>query len=372
MNHAPAVPLLQGRTVRGPESARIWIDDRPCINFVGCSYLALQALDELRAAGQRAVELEHPWSQMRSGAHGGSDPVFDEVGAAGADFFGHETSIFLPTGYFCGLAAVAALQTTFDAIFIDELGHYSLFDAARLSTCPTVVFAHCDADALRDAMRRHTPASRKPLVLTDGVFATTGRIPPLAEYARIAGEAGGQLFVDESHAYGVVGRSGRGAAEYCGVADALHAGTLGKGFCAQGGLLPCTREFAARVRGLPPVRGAGAGSPVSALVGAAALRYARAHPERREHLHAISRRLKTGLRGLGLEIVDSPAPIAAFSIGRKADMLALQRSLFDDGMHVALSSYIGSGPEGMLRCATFADHAESDIDRLIEALRRRL
>lgn len=366
------VPLLAGRKVRGPESARLWIDEQPYINFVGSSYLALQALDELRAAGRRGVELGHPWSQLRSGAHGGTDQVFDEVAAAGADFFGRETSVFLPTGYFCGLAAVAGLHSTFDAIFIDELGHYSLFDAARLSGCPTIAFAHADADALRDALRGQSPASQRPLVLTDGVFATTGRIPPLAEYARIAAEAGGQLFVDEAHAYGVVGGSGRGAAEHCGVADVMHAGTLGKGFCAQGGLLPCTREFAARVRSLPPLRGAGAGSPVSALVAAAALRYARAHPQRREHLRAVSQRLKTGLRGLGLRIIDTPAPITAFSVGRNADMLALQASLFDDGLHVSVSSYIGSGPEGMIRCATFADHSEGDIDRLVEALRHHL
>jgi 7-keto-8-aminopelargonate synthetase-like enzyme len=156
------------------------------------------------------------------------------------------------------------------------------------------------------------------------------------------------------------------------VTNAFHAGTLGKGFCAQGALLPCTREFAARVRSLPPVRGAGAGSPVSALVGAAALRLARAHPERREHLGKISQRLKTGLRGLGLEIIDTPAPITAFRVGHKSDMLALQRSLFADGLHVVISNYIGAGPEGMIRCATFADHSDKDIDQLVDALRDRL
>ena len=372
MDMEPAIPLLAGRKIHGPESARIWIDDQPYINFVGSSYLALQALEELRNAGRRAVELGHPWSQMRTTAYGGADPVFGEVETEGAAFFNSETSVFMPTGYFCGPAALAGLQPGFAGIFIDELAHYSLFDAARLSGCPTVSFAHCDAGALRDAVHRHAATGQRPLVLTDGVFATTGRMPPLAEYAAIAADAGGSLFVDESHAYGVVGDNGRGAAEHCGVPKALHAGTLGKGFCAQGALLPCTREFAARVRSLPPVRGAGAGSPVSALVGAAALRLARAHPERRQHLHTISQRLKAGLRGLGLEIVDTPAPITAFRVGRKPDMLALQKSLFDDGLHVVISSYIGAGPEGMIRCATFADHSESDIDRLVEALRQRL
>jgi 7-keto-8-aminopelargonate synthetase-like enzyme len=365
-------PLLAGRTVRGPESARLLIDERPYVNFVGCSYLALQTLDELHAAARRAIALGHPWSQMRSAAQGAIDPLFDELAEEGGRFFGQETSVFLPTGYFCGPATVAGLQARFDAVFIDELAHYSLYDAATLSGCPVHVFAHADAGALQDVLRQHATQSRKPLVLTDGVFATTGRVAPLADYARIANAVGGLLFVDESHAYGVLGANGRGAAEYCGVSDAWHAGTLSKGFCAQGGLLPCSREFAARVRSLPPVRGASAGSAVSAMVAAASLRYTRAHPQRREHLQDMSQRLKNGLRDLGLEIVDTPAPITAFGVGRHAHMVALQRALFDDGLHVALSSYIGSGPEGMIRCATFADHSEDDIDLLLATLRLRL
>ena len=365
-------PLLAGRTVRGPESARLWIDERPYVNFVGCSYLALQTLDELHTAAQRAIALGHPWSQMRSGAQGAIDPVFDELAEEGGKYFGQETSVFLPTGYFCGPATVAGLQARFDAVFIDELAHYSLYDAATLSGCPVHVFAHADADALQDALRQQAARASKPLILSDGVFATTGRVAPLADYAGIASAVGGLLFVDEAHAYGVLGANGRGAAEHCGVSDAWHAGTLSKGFCAQGGLLPCSREFAARVKRLPPARGASAGSAVSALVAAAAMRYARSHPQRREHLQHMSQRLKRGLRDLGLEIVDTPAPITAFGVGRHADMLALQRALFDDGLHVALSSYIGSGPEGMIRCATFADHSEHDIDLLLAALRVRL
>lgn len=368
-------PLLAGRVVRGPESARIWIDDRPWINFVGSNYLALQDHAELRDAGRRAVELGQAWSQLRSAAHGGAiDPAFDAVCDEGARFFGTETSVFMPTGYFCGPAAVAALAGRFDALLVDELSHYSLHDAARLADCPRTVFAHGDAQALEDALRPCRAAGQRPLVLTDGVFATTGRIPPLADYARLAAAAGGTLFVDESHAYAVVGAQGRGAAEHCGVEAAAyhHAGTLGKGFCAQGGLLPSTPAIATRARSLPPLRGAGAGSPVSALVAAAALRLVREHPARRLRLQAVSQRLKSGLRALGLDIVDTPAPITAFRVGRRPQMLALQRALFDDGLHVAVSNYIGAGPEGVIRCATFADHGDDDVDALVGALRSRL
>jgi 7-keto-8-aminopelargonate synthetase-like enzyme len=363
--------LLAGRQVRGPESARIWIDDEPYVNFVGCSYLALQSTDELRSAGQRALDLGHPWSQMSSSAYGGSDPVFDEIAAEGALYFGRETCVFMPTGYFSGPAAVAGLQGSFDLILIDELAHFSLLDAAWLAGCPVFAFTHADANAVQDLVRQKCSGQR-PLLLTDGVFATSGRLPPLAEYAQILRTVGGQLFIDESHAYGVVGPAGQGAAEHCGVASAHHAGTLGKGFCAQGALLPCSSEFAVRVRALPPLRGAGAGSPVSALVGAAALRLARQEPQRRERLHQLTQRLKTGLRGLGLHILQTPAPITSFRTGTRTQMESLQRSLFAVGLHVVISNYIGSGPEGVFRCATFADHTEADIDRLVAALGERL
>lgn len=362
----------QRHVITGPESARIWINGRPYLNFVGSSYLALQAAEELRAAGRRALALGHPWSQMRSAAYADADPVLDEFEAEAIQFFGEESAVFMPTGYFCGMAAVAGLRGQFDVVCLDELAHYSLYDAALLSGCAVHTFAHADATALRDRLCKAAAAGQRPLVLTDGVYATTGRLPPLADYAREVAAVDGLMFVDESHAYGVLGAHGRGAAEHCGVSQVLHGGSIGKGLCAQGGVLPCSSSLAKRIRTLPPLRGAGAGAPVSALVGAAALRLARLHPERRQHLHAINQRLKSELRNLGLEILSTPAPITAFRVGRNADMVALRTSLLADGVHVIVSNYIGAGPEGMIRCGTFADHTNSDIDMLISSLRRRL
>jgi 7-keto-8-aminopelargonate synthetase-like enzyme len=360
-------PLLAGRTVTGPESARLTVDGRQLVNFVGCNYLALQQLPQLKAAALRALELGQPWSFMGSAGYGGSDPPFDDVASAASMFFGTETSVYLPTGYFCGLAAAAGMHDAFDAVFVDELAHFNLHDAARLSRKPVTVFRHADAGALREALRGH---AGRPLVLSDGVFATTGRVPPLREYAALAAERGGLLFVDESHGYGVVGATGRGAAEHCDAPAALHGGTLSKAFCAFGGLLPCSRDFAARVRSLPPVRGANPGSAVMAMVGAAALRAVADDPGRRSRLGGLSQRLKTGLRGLGLEVIDTPAPITSFQLRSRREMLSLQSRLFDQGIHVLLSNYIGAGPQGTIRCATFADHCEADVEFLLDALRR--
>lgn len=362
-------PLLAGRTVTGPESARLTVDGRRLVNFVGCNYLALQQLPQLKAAALQALGLEQPWSYMGSAGYGGFDPAFDGVVRAAADFFGTETSVYLPTGYFCGLAAVAGLEEAFDVVFIDEFAHFNLRDAAVLSGKPVNFYRHADLDALHDGLQTY---SGRPLILTDGVFATTGRIPPLGEFAAFAAERGGLLFVDESHAYGVVGPTGRGATEHCEATGALHAGTLSKAFCALGAVLPCTDALSTRVRALPPVRGANPGSAIMAMVSAAALRAVAADPSRRQRVSLLSQHLKAGLRLLGLEVIETPAPISAFQLRCSDEMLSLQSRLFDEGIHVLVSNYIGAGPEGTIRCTTFADHSEDDIDLLLDALRRLL
>jgi 7-keto-8-aminopelargonate synthetase-like enzyme len=109
---------------------------------------------------------------------------------------------------------------------------------------------------------------------------------------------------------------------------------------------------------------------ISAMVCASAMRIAMQQPERRERVARLAQRLKCGLRAQGLNIIETPAPITSFRLETRNRMLELQRRLFDEGMHVLVSNYIGSGPEGMIRCATFADHTEADVDQLVSAIGR--
>ena len=129
--------------------------------------------------------------------------------------------------------------------------HYNLQDAARLTGLPTFTFAHCDAEALAQALRKNVTAGQRPVVLTDGVFATSGRVPPLADYVAVLESYGGQLFVDESHASGVVGESGIGAAEYCGV-----LGRVATGATLVRPSAPRARSWVARRNGQPITRSA--------------------------------------------------------------------------------------------------------------------
>lgn len=345
------------------------IDGRSYVNFVGAGYLALSGRVEIRSAVSRALEASEPFARQLPAAFGAIDPIFESVEKAGSVACGTQTSVYFASGYLIGAIGLKVLDKAFDLLLLDETAHCNLKDAAKLTGLPAFEFAHCDVQSLREMLQRHVQTKQRPLVVTDGIFATSGRVAPLAQYAAELAYYDGKLFVDESHAFGVVGEHGRGAAEYCGVESLAATGaTLSKAYCSQGALVGCSAAAAERVRGQTPIRGACAGSPLSAVAATASLNYVAAHPQLRRDLRATTDYLRLRLRSIGLEVIDSPAPIVSFQFGNRDDMLAMQRRLFDQGVHIQHSTYIGAGVEGMLRCAVFHDHSREDIDTLVAGL----
>lgn len=368
MSSCPTSTAEQSVILSGPASARVTLGGREYINFSGSGYLALGREPELREAALKALASGVAFSAQLPAAYGVVDQAIRDLEVCAAEYCGTEDAVYAPSGYYIGAAALACADTSGCILFIDDNAHFSLFDAARLSMHPVVHFQHADPSALERAIRTKLPAKMRPIVLSDGVFSTTGRVAPLKHYAAILARFDGRLIVDEAHSFGILGEGGRGAAEYHDVEDiAISAGTLSKAFCAQGAIVPCTLEAARRLRRFPPLRGANAGSPISAAVGSASIRYMQAHPERRKRLSKLTGYLRGRLRSIGFDVGESPAPICAFRIGDRGFMEGLQRRLFDLRIYVLVSNYIGAG-EAIIRCAVFADHTEADLDALVEPL----
>jgi len=371
MSALPSSSVLSGKTVVGAVSARINIDGREYLNFFGNGYLALSQVPAIRAAVLEALKDGAPFAQQLPAALGGITPIFAAVEHAAALACAKEASVYFASGYFLGMVGLASVDRSFNVLSLDEHAHPNLKDAAKLSGLQSHMFAHCDPGSLADVLKISVGAGQRPMVVTDGVFASTGRIPPLSEYATILAPYNGRLFIDESHALGVVGTNGRGAAEWCGVEHlAVTGSTLSKAFCAQGAVVGCSALDASRLREIPAIRGACAGSPLSAVAATASLAYVAQHPELRENLLATTRYLRTRLRASGITVIDSPAPIVSFQFGGRKDMQALQRRLFEEGIHIYHSTYFGAGPQGIIRCAVFRDHSREDIDTLVSAIRR--
>ena len=143
---------------------------------------------------------------------------------------------------------------------------------------------------------------------------------------------------------------------------------MAKAFCAHGGLAVGTSETIARLWQSFAARGAVSGTSMGAAMTAASLRHIRAHPERLDKLRANTQALKAMIEGLGFRPARNISPVAAFEHGSALDMERIQKTLWEEGIFVIHSRYLGSGPDGTLRLAAFADHETADFERLEAAL----
>lgn len=375
------MPIMQS-----PPGAYTMIDGREYLYFAGTGYLGLQGHPELiRAACEAAEQFGIGSATSRTGF--GNTPPVIEVERRGAELFGVDEAFYFASGYLGNNILVLMFEGAFDAVFADELSHYSVFEAARLSGRPVVAFRHRQAEDLRAKLRAHLVAGGRPLVLSDGVFAARGTIAPVTEYREVlAAYPGSTLCIDDAHALGVLGANGRGTFEHAGQFDSavngdadtdtgprlLLCGTLSKAVGGFGGMIPGSRRFIERLKTTSHHYSGASAPPVPAAAATArALELVRADPTMRTRLWNNARRVKDGLRGMGLEVEDTPVPIICLTVGDAENMQRIQRELMRRGIVIAyLAAYSGLGAEGALRLAVFATHTEEMIGQLLDELRR--
>ena len=226
--------ILDGRELRGGGNARLLIDGVPFLNFSGRNYLALTDKPELRSAAQNVLDDGAGFSRYLVDAYGGYDPYFQAAEEEAAKFFGTEASVYLPSGYLIGAAGFAAAEPDFDIILLDENAHWCLKDAAKLTEKPFRYFAHRSAESLEQKLTRFH--QERPLVVTDGAFATTGALPPLDQYADLLKHVEVGCWWT-SLTWRRCWRNGTGPLKHYGVEDIAHVGvTLSKAFCGQGAI----------------------------------------------------------------------------------------------------------------------------------------
>jgi 7-keto-8-aminopelargonate synthetase-like enzyme len=356
-----------------PVGAEVVIDGRPYINFAGSSYLGLAGNEQIIAKGSEALRIWGCGAPFLRGQGLASGPHLN-VEAEACAYFSSRGALFIASGYLFGFVAVAALRGSGDVVFFDEFAHYSLHEAIAASGLRSHAYRHRDAEHLEMLIGQHLRAQERPLVVTDGLFAAMGEIAPLRELSRVSRRYEGRLLIDESHAFGVLGPSGRGAHEQEGieVSSALIGGSFGKAFGVCGGIVLGGDEEMAACRVTPAALGASAGLTAAAAMSAESLRYVREHPELLARLRSNVRRLKRGLRGLGLDVRDSEVPVAAFVTESERSMQSLRAALMAEGLIVYHVDYAGTPRGGVIRCGIFADHTDEHIDCLVDALRRHL
>jgi len=367
---------MSGLAFETPLGARVVIAGRERDYFSGTGYLGLHNHPAVIQAAVQAVQ-RYGMSTATSRGGYGEHSLYDELNRQAAAFFGEDGILYYASGYLGGMILVQGLAEQYDQIFLDEAAHYSLRDAARASGKPLHLFHHRDASHLAESLRLHLGAGERPLVLTDGLFPISGEVAPLDAYLPLVQAWDGLLGVDDAHGVGVLGENGRGSLEWLGLGGAESVqvcATLSKALGGYGGILFGSRARISEMENHSRVYVAASPPPLPVAAAAAkALEIARSEPQRRQRLWENVALARAGLRRLGWELPDTPAPILCLRARPGVDLARLRAGLFERDICVAhVTSYSSTPPGGALRIAIFATHTAEQIERLVEALRNLL
>jgi 8-amino-7-oxononanoate synthase len=350
------------------DPVRVRLRGRTLLYFGGCDYFRLSFSSEVRAAARRGIE-RHGLGVAASRQTSGNRGIYEELESELALFFGAETALLVSNGYSTSLVVAQALAGACTHALIDEYAHGALQDAARTLDCPTEVFRH---RSVKDVARRvgKLGGGARPILLTDGLFAHSGAVAPLAAYARVL-PVDAVTLVDDAHGAGVVGDRGQGSAELEKVRGGrlIRAITLSKAFGAYGGVVLGSGELRATIVGRS--RLAAGTTPVPPHLAEAALcalRLLRRRPGLRVRLHGNARYLREKLRAGGVTVPDRPGPMVAVVARDGEAKEGIDRCLLRAAILPPYVDYVGRPGPGYYRCAVSSAHRREDLDRLSSAL----
>lgn len=296
------------RAVRQRRAGTVLLDGERIADFASNDYLGLAADPRLARAAAAVLESEGTGAgaaRLISGNH----PVHEALERELATFKHCARALLFPSGYMVNVGAIPALVGPEDVIYSDALNHASLIDGARLARATVRVFPHADLAALERLLIEDAGRFRRALIVVEGVFSMDGDVFPLDALVPLARAHGAWTYVDDAHGTGVLGESGRGALEQCGVLGQIDivVGTLGKALGTTGAYVAGSAnlvEFLVhRARSFVFTTGT---PPAMAAATLEALRIAETEPWRRRTVRERAERLRQRLRLGGREAPGAP------------------------------------------------------------------
>jgi glycine C-acetyltransferase len=308
----------------------------------------------------------------------GTFTIHRELEEALARFVGCEASMTFCSCWNANEGLTANIVEEGDVVLSDELNHASIIDSMRLAKsiakCTTAVYKHSDLDDLVSKLQAHKGARRR-VIWTDGVFSMEGAICKLPQLLQIAKDHDAILAVDDSHATGVLGKTGRGTAEHYGVLGEVDVitSTLGKALGgAAGGFVAGPAALAdLMIQRSRPQLFSNALPPTVATSSLAAVRFLETHPERVTKLHDNTAWFRAAITEAGFKPLPGDTPIVPIIIGETAAAIAMSDALLAEGIFVT-----GFGfpvvPHGTarVRCQISAAHTRDDLEFAVQVFKK--
>jgi len=340
------------------------------INLCANNYLGLAGSDDLAETAAAALR-EHGYGMSSVRFICGTQHVHRELEAKLAAFLGTEDAILYPSAFDANAGLFEALLGEDDAIVSDELNHASIIDGIRLARAARLRYRHDDMDDLERCLRE-TKDARVRMIATDGVFSMDGTIARLDRICELADRHDALVMVDDSHATGFVGPTGRGTHEYHGVMARVDivTGTLGKALGgAMGGFVAARTSVVDMLRQRSrPYLFSNSLAPMIAATSIHVLDRISSNPMLRDCLWSNAALLRGGLQRMGYTLKSGEHPIIPVMVFDAQVAQRLARRLYDLGV-LASGFFHPVVPAGQarIRLQVSAAHTPGQIERALAA-----
>ncbi|HVI74901.1 MAG TPA: glycine C-acetyltransferase [Anaeromyxobacteraceae bacterium] len=362
----------QEHPLASPQGGRVLVDGREVLNFCANNYLGLSSHPAVLEGARRALDARgFGLSSVRFIC--GTQDLHLELEDALARFFGFEAAILFGSCFDANGGVFEALLGEEDAIVSDALNHASIIDGIRLCKARRLRYTSGDMAELEARLAEaRAGGARLVMVATDGVFSMDGHVAPLDRICELARRHGALVLVDDSHASGFVGRTGRGTPEHFGVQGEVDilTSTLGKALGgAAGGFVAARREVVELLRQRArPYLFSNALAP--AIVGGslAAVRLIEGSTALRDRLMENARAFREAMTQAGFAVKPGFHPIVPIMLGEARLAVEFANDLLEEGIYVVGFSYpVVPQGQARIRVQLSAAHAPADVTRAVEA-----
>ena len=356
------------RVITSPQGSSISTSDGEALNFCANNYLGLSSHPEIVQAARSALD-SHGFGMSSVRFICGTQDIHKQLEESIASFLSTEDTILYTSCFDANAGLFETILGPEDAVISDELNHASIIDGVRLCKAQRHRYSHCDMKDLEKCLQE-SASCRTRLVVTDGAFSMHGVLAPLDKIAELCDRHDAILVVDDSHATGFIGETGRGTPEYFGVQDRVDiiTSTLGKALGgASGGFTTGHREIIELLRQKSrPYLFSNTLAPSIVLAGIRVLELIDAEPERVQKSRENTKHFREGMTAAGFDIAQGVHPIVPIMIGDERRTMDMASAMNEKGIFVVGFSYpVVPKGQARIRVQISAGHSVDQIDHAI-------
>ena len=358
------------RIITSPQGSSISSGGQDVLNFCANNYLGLSAHPTVIEAAKQGLD-SHGFGMSSVRFICGTQDLHKRLEDTISKFFGMEDAILYSSCFDANAGLFETILGPDDAIISDALNHASIIDGVRLCKAERRRYAHGDMAELERVLGE-TQSKRLRLIATDGVFSMDGDVAKLGEICDLADRYQAMVMVDDSHATGFMGPTGRGTPEHAGVLDRIDVitSTLGKALGgASGGFTAGKSAIVELLRQRSrPYLFSNSLSPSIAAASLAVFELLDESDELRSRLHENARAFRAGVVNAGFDVRPGESPIVPVMVGDAKLAKELADHLLEEGIYVIGFSYpVVPKGQARVRVQLSAQHTPEDVQRAVDA-----